>query len=329
MKKVPKDKESGLPAKYVAGVSTSTAKARAAHWAKTKKLDPKNPSAYTPAPGDKTAKTRESKYTKAYKAKFGEEIEMEEDFIDEEAASGLAKKAAQSGISIGTLRKVYNRGMAAWRTGHRPGTTPQQWAMARVNSYITKGKTYHTADSDLRKEDIDEACWTGYKQVGLKKKGDRMVPDCVPEQTEPHSTDKNKPSSRFDASKELVNVYKKDTPGQSSTLKTIRKVVRESLELAECNGNCTCGKQPPVSEAEYQGRQVPLNKPMKGDVKKSKVYVRNEKGNVVKVNFGDKNLSIKKHIPGRKKSYCARSGGQGNLAKKTSANYWSRRAWKC
>lgn len=112
-----------------------------------------------------------------------------------------------------------------------------------------------------------------------------------------------------------------------STLSIIKRVVNESLY--ECNGNCTCGKKPPVNEAEYQGRQVPLNKPMKGDVKKSKVYVRNEKGNVVKVNFGDKNLSIKKNNPARKKSYCARSSGQGNLQKKTSANYWSRRAWNC
>lgn len=71
--------------------------------------------------------------------------------IDEEADKGLAAKANKSGISIGTLRKVYKRGVAAWRTGHRPGTTPQQWGMARVNSYIMKGKgTYHGADKDLR-----------------------------------------------------------------------------------------------------------------------------------------------------------------------------------
>ena len=49
------------------------------------------------------------------------------------------------------LKKVYDRGMAAFKTGHRPGTTPQQWGMARVNSYIGKGKgTYHGADKDLR-----------------------------------------------------------------------------------------------------------------------------------------------------------------------------------
>jgi len=46
--------------------------------------------------------------------------------------------------------KVYNRGMAAWRTGHRPGTTPQQWGMARVNSFVTKSSgTWGKADSDL------------------------------------------------------------------------------------------------------------------------------------------------------------------------------------
>jgi Family of unknown function (DUF5824) len=76
----------------------------------------------------------------------------EETRLDEEASKGLAAKAAKSGISLSTLKKVYSRGVAAWKTGHRPGTTPQQWGMARVNSYITKGKTYHTADKDLHEE---------------------------------------------------------------------------------------------------------------------------------------------------------------------------------
>jgi hypothetical protein len=80
----------------------------------------------------------------------------EYDIIEEAAAAGLAAKASKSGVAIGILRKVYNRGMAAWKSGHRPGTTPQQWGMARVNSYITKGKgTYHGADKDLREEATD------------------------------------------------------------------------------------------------------------------------------------------------------------------------------
>jgi hypothetical protein len=83
-------------------------------------------------------------------------------------------------------------------------------------------------------------------------------------------------------------------------------------------------------EAVYKGKTVPLNKPMAGDVKKSKVYVDPDgDGKAQKVNFGDKTLSIKKGVPARKKSYCARSSGQGNLTDKTSANYWSRKAWDC
>ena len=62
------------------------------------------------------------------------------EYIAEDVSKGLAKKADKSGISVGTLRKVYNRGVAAWRTGHRPGTTPSQWGMARVNAFIVKKK---------------------------------------------------------------------------------------------------------------------------------------------------------------------------------------------
>ena len=73
-----------------------------------------------------------------------EEIEDIAEYLDEdenlEESKGLAAKAKKSGISVGTLRKVYNRGMAAWKTGHRPGTTPQQWGMARVNAFIVKKK---------------------------------------------------------------------------------------------------------------------------------------------------------------------------------------------
>jgi hypothetical protein len=81
-----------------------------------------------------------------------------------------------------------------------------------------------------------------------------------------------------------------------------------------------------ITEAEYQGRSVPLGKPMKGDVKKSKVYVRKPNGKVVKVNFGDKKLSIKKHIPGRRKNFRARHNCD-NPGPRWKARYWSCRAW--
>tara|TARA_B000000557_G_C20812929_1_gene461268 strand:+ start:2758 stop:3939 length:1182 start_codon:yes stop_codon:yes gene_type:complete len=81
-----------------------------------------------------------------------------------------------------------------------------------------------------------------------------------------------------------------------------------------------------LEEAEYQGRKVTLNKPMKGDVKKSKVYVKNAKGNVVKVNFGDKKMKIKKSNPKRRKSFRARHNCD-NPGPKWKARYWSCKAW--
>ena len=81
--------------------------------------------------------------------------------LDEEKGNeGLKKKAEKSGMPLSILKKVYDRGIAAWRTGHRPGTTPQQWGFARVNSFITKSSgTWGKADADLaakvRKEEVD------------------------------------------------------------------------------------------------------------------------------------------------------------------------------
>ena len=125
------DRAGTQPAKYYAGdMAKSTKQKRAAHFAKKKS---------GPAPGDATAKTKPSKYTIKYKQMFGEKIE------------GLEKKAKKSGISYSILKKVYDRGMAAWKTGHRPGTTPQQWAFARVNSFITGGGA-RKSDNDLWKK---------------------------------------------------------------------------------------------------------------------------------------------------------------------------------
>ena len=176
---VAKDKESGLPKKYVSGLSKSTALARKAHWKKMSKLSDSDPRAYEPAPGDKTAKTKPSKHTLAVRKMMDEAEQQkirhvprsgnitavmakrketgrvaEETVLEGAADSSLAAKASKSGVSLSTLKKVYRRGVAAWNSGHRPGTTPSQWGHARVNSYINKGKTYHTADKDLR-EDVN------------------------------------------------------------------------------------------------------------------------------------------------------------------------------
>lgn len=82
-----------------------------------------------------------------------------------------------------------------------------------------------------------------------------------------------------------------------------------------------------LNEAEYRGRKVPLGKPMRGDVKKFKVYVKDPStGNIKKVNFGDPNMRIKKSIPGRRKSFRARHHCE-NPGPRTKARYWSCRQW--
>ena len=94
--------------------------------------------------------------------------------------------------------------------------------------------------------------------------------------------------------------------------------------------------KPEVNEAEYQGRKVKLGKPTRGDVKKFKVYVKNPKGNVVKVNFGhggtsakkkgEKTMQIQKDIPSRRKAFRARHNCD-NPGPRHKARYWSCRAW--
>lgn len=145
------------PAGYYKGLGKSTKSKRAAQFKKQAKMDDDNPAAYKPAPGDARAKTKPSKHTKKFKQMYGEMAEhlTFEDFMVEAKGTdaALKKKADKSGMPLGILKKVFNRGVAAWRTGHRPGTTAVQWGLARVNSFVTKSKgTWGKADADLAKQ---------------------------------------------------------------------------------------------------------------------------------------------------------------------------------
>ena len=137
---------------YYKGLAKSTNQKRHAQFAKQSKMDDDNPKAYKPAPGDKEAKTKPSKHTKKYKQMYGEHFTFEDYMVEEkgQAKKAIQKKADKSGMPYSILKKVFDRGVAAWRTGHRPGTTPVQWGLARVNSFVTKSKgTWGKADSDL------------------------------------------------------------------------------------------------------------------------------------------------------------------------------------
>lgn len=128
------------PASYFKGISKDDKESRAKHFLKKSKK---------PAPGDEDAETKPSKHTKKYDQMYKKENTMKtfKEFVNEN--KGLKNKSDESGAPEGILKKVYDRGLAAWKTGHRPGTTAPQWGMARVNSFLTYGKTATTADKDL------------------------------------------------------------------------------------------------------------------------------------------------------------------------------------
>jgi hypothetical protein len=140
-------------------MAKSTKDKRDAHFKKQAKKDDDTKSAYKPAPGDATAKTKPSKYTNKMKKLFPD---LYKEMVDESATKSLQKKADASGISLGILKKVFDRGLAAWKGGHRPGTTAVQWGHARVNSFISGGKTRTTGDADLWKQHKGKS--EGFKQ---------------------------------------------------------------------------------------------------------------------------------------------------------------------
>jgi hypothetical protein len=108
--------------------------------------------------------------------------------------------------------------------------------------------------------------------------------------------------------------------------KDIHEETYDGDEFYEAYGDLWFNEDEEIDEAEYQGRKVKLGKPMRGDVKKFKVYVKNPKGNVVKVNFGDPDMKIKKSNPARRKSFRARHNCD-NPGPRHKARFWSCRAW--
>ena len=118
------------PLKYFRGITTL--KGVETRYKKMLKKD------YTKFRTDKGQKTKTSSYTQKFRKMYGPEVRS------------LPEIAKATKIPLRTVKTIYNRGLAAWRTGHRPGASPQAWGYARVHSVATKGKTYYTADKDLR-----------------------------------------------------------------------------------------------------------------------------------------------------------------------------------
>lgn len=539
------DRKGSQPVGYYKGVkSKSTKVKRDAHFKKYAEkpgMGKDKESNYKPAPGDSSAETKPSIHTKKYKAMYGEDINtafeelfLKEEVLTEKQIEGLKKKSEKSGIPYGILKQVYNRGMAAWKSGHRPGTTPQQWAFARVNSFITKGSgTWGGADKDLaakargsKKEEVEvnesfekrilallktkiipakfvngklvvdksdmraahraikqfrdikriphivgeDAVKAAKDKISREKEADKAKHDAMLDrarlqkaQNKNRATEENEHEIEVDGyqtknfhmcgsaqkvmkklagkegAKELTqmqdkfyglekqimqdgavskeqkatarmmhdkimarakqvglddeigeymkmhidsiekgdpklgfgrtdineedttlddqfeslwaNIHKKRKEGRPMRKKgekgaptddAFRRAKNEEYGAGEegTDGlvkkykedtpgeDCTCFDHV-ISEAEYQGRKVKLNDPMRSNDGKKKfyVYTKNEKGNIVKVGFGDPNMEIKRDDPGRRKNFRARHNCD-NPGPKWKARYWSCYQWR-
>ena len=128
-----------LPEKYFKGLSKKNRATRKREIKKYGSLHWKDPKAYEGFKTDEKVKGRKSSYTARFQKRFPK-------------AKTLKQKSEATGVPLKYIKKSYDRGLAAWRTGHRPGATEQQWGYARVHSFLTCGKTYRTTDSDLARD---------------------------------------------------------------------------------------------------------------------------------------------------------------------------------
>ena len=357
-----KDRKGTEPAKYYAkdadgdAMSKSTKQKRAAHFAKKKD---------GPAPGDGHAETKPSKSTKKFKDMFGEEDPCwdthkqvgtkkkngkevpncvpKEEFQLDEKIEGLVTKAEKSGVPYGILKKVYDRGMAAWKTGHRPGTTPQQWAFARVNSFLTGGKTRTTADADLwkqakgKKEESEDSreigtdasrqerqkMTPGQNIVSFKEHLDCGTPDCCNECAESSLIESNQyrvgSEKYYEFFNEKRSLYER---GELSPVGFDKELLEGDIGKYDTYNGEHVPLDCPMMESEYQGKDVELNKPKVGGSKKYYVYVK-DGDKVKKVSWGDTSgLKVKLDDKEARKSFAARHDC-ANKKDKTKAGYWA------
>jgi hypothetical protein len=216
---------------------------------------------------------------------------------------------------------------------------------AALEMLTNEGLTFLEGEvvNEEKQKGVDgKACWKGYKRMGTKQKGGKTVDNCV--KMEDHGPEN--PDAEYNQGE-----YDREGDMAKDQLRTIDSAAEELYAIIDANENLPEWVQKKIilamdyidtardymkankyvedvetNEAEYQGRKVPLGKPMAGDVKKSKVYVKNPQGRVVKVNFGDKKMKIKKSNPARRKSFRARHNC-ANPGPRHKARYWSCRAW--
>ena len=187
---------------------------------------------------------------------------------------------------------------------------------------VTKKDESKNKTQEMKENELTEKCWKGYTQKGMKTMFGKRYPNCVKKESVEEET--NEASSPAQQAAIAINMKKKPIKPKNETL------YEDEYGSVE-ETNFVVGDL--LTEAEYQGRKVQLGKIMQGDVKKSKVYVKNDKGKVVKVNFGfggksakGKIMRIKKDNPERRKNFRARHNCD-NPGPRWKPRYWACRTW--
>jgi hypothetical protein len=285
-------------------------------------------------------------------------LEMKEEFLDEKKRKKKKKSKKKkkgkkdacyhkvrarydvwpSAYASGALVKCRKVGAANWGTGgkkkkeeslsieEKKKTDYSKEKKSGLHGWFSraggKGKSKGWVDCNTcktNKKTGKKTCKSCGRKEGEKRS---KYPACRPTPSDCGTKGKGKKWGKKSSKKESLDM--------KLTIEEIKIIVEEQidalLEEQEKAYYEMLAEGETLEEAEYQGRKVTLNKPMKGDVKKSKVYVKNAKGNVVKVNFGDKKMKIKKHIPKNRKSFRARHNCD-NPGPKWKARYWSCKAW--
>ena len=301
----------------------------------------------------KRYKTKKSAATKAYERMYGsknESVDLEEAKKGKSSTDDtLAKKAKASGISKTILKQVHSRGMAAWNSGHRPGTPQNAWAMGRVNSFITGSGGARKADADLWKK--------AKKSKARKKKSKKNESVNINRMVITENRTIVSEGLRYHLNNQIPlveNVYRYGSESYFNLINEVRELYNKGkvdlsfmdeeliktdigkkaiFEGKEVWLDIPMEDNEILSEAKFRGKTVKTSSPQRDSSggKAYRVYVsgcakktKSNPSGVKQIRFGSGGLRAKLSDPDRKKAYNARHGcSKGRHNDKCMAGYWS------
>ena len=341
------DKETDQPKKYVKGLSDKEKKAHDRHLEKQGKKSDSDPSAYKQSPADKVAKTKPSKYTKRFKQMYGE-LKLPKDKEETEKMNMGIHTGMPETYDIGHDYALANAKITPGEPQYDPNYQGSTYKPSKPedNNKQVSDRKISTMIKSVELKDIEE--WISSDET-IDKYKERYGEEWQSKLDETYDKMINKLVDRSDNivesrikefARDLTHLNNEQFKLKHGRLKEeIRKEIGTTMQVktfkefqdidTKCEECIFEHEQEPLQEAEYQGKKVKLNDPFRtsGGPKKFSVYVKNEKGNVVKVNFGDPNMEIKRDDPDRRKNFRARHNCD-NPGPKWKARYWSCYQWR-